>query len=338
MANKNSSQTILPFDTKGKDLKPYVKQHWNATFARQKKVSVYAKRIMAYVLGKIDPTAKDFAPYYQFHVSEILDEDQASGNFVAAVRKAFDEITDLKWHIEDVGAVKGKETFTFRHLIDTTSDSFGYKSGVITIVLNKQVKDYFIALAHYTTYDLSWYMKFSSWYSMRLFEMLSAFKDKGIWTVEIGEFRTLMDCESLYKDNDAAMIKATTTKPLLELEHTRMAFTMTVLKGKKIGEKGRKSIEKIEFRLKKVEVKTIPDAWYKNEKAKKLIERMTKRYQISQANVVKYSVEIGQDAIRKLLNTWDVKEASADPIKNKLKYCNSVFVAMGKEAIEDKKV
>ena len=64
---------------------------------------------------------------------------------------------------------------------------------------------------------------------------------------------------------------------------------------------------------------------------------MKKRYQISDVNIVKYSNFIGLSEVKKLLQSWDIKEASAEPIKNKLFYCNKVFVAMGKLAIEDKK-
>ena len=52
---------------------------------------------------------------------------------------------------------------------------------------------------------------------------------------------------------------------------------------------------------------------------------------------MKYSNFIGLSEVKKLLQSWDIKEASAEPIKNKLFYCNKVFVAMGKLAIEDKK-
>ena len=61
-----------------------------------------------------------------------------------------------------------------------------------------------------------------------------------------------------------------------------------------------------------------------------------KRYQVSGPNIVKYLKAIGTVETRKLLNSWDIKEASSDPIKNKLFYCNKVFVAMGKKALGEK--
>ena len=63
---------------------------------------------------------------------------------------------------------------------------------------------------------------------------------------------------------------------------------------------------------------------------------MQNRYKLSEVNIVKYANAIGLKTIKELLNSWDIKEASAEPIKNKLHYCNLVFVAMGKKAIEEK--
>ena len=67
-----------------------------------------------------------------------------------------------------------------------------------------------------------------------------------------------------------------------------------------------------------------------------LLEKMKNRYKLSEANIVKYSNVIGLKSVKELLNSWDIKEASSDPIKNKLHYCNLVFVAMGKKVTEEK--
>ena len=58
--DKRSAQTVLPFDFKGKDIDLYVRQHWNATFSRQKKVSVLSKKIMSAVMSQIKMNDKGF--------------------------------------------------------------------------------------------------------------------------------------------------------------------------------------------------------------------------------------------------------------------------------------
>ena len=139
-------------------------------------------------------------------------------------QKAFDQLTDLKWLIEDLE----NKRFAFRHLLNTSDAKCGYNDGTITVVLNPLLKDYFIEMAHYTTYDLKWSMSFSSWYSMRLFEILSAYRDTGVWYVSISEYRKLMDCENKYPEQKD-LIKKTTEKALVELEKTNMAFSVETI-------------------------------------------------------------------------------------------------------------
>ena len=330
MANKNSTQAVLPFEFKDKDINPYVRQHWNITFSRQGKVSVLAKRMMSAVISQIKRDDADFKAVYQFHVTDFLKADEVGSKIHTTVKTAFDELTDLKWLIEDLK----EDKFAFRHLINTSDVRCGYEKGNITIVLNPILKPYFIALSHYSTYDLKWYMTFKSWYSMRLFELLSANKDTGVWYVDIDKYRVLMDCENKYS-KISHLVNKTISEPLLELEKTDMAFTVEQIKDKAIGASGRKSIVALEFRLKKVQLKQIPDVEIP-ENTQKIIDRLKNRYQVSEPNIVKYLKAIGTAETRKLLNSWDIKEASADPIKNKLFYCNKVFVSMGKKAKGEK--
>ena len=334
MQNKNSTQVSLPFDLKGKEVKPYVAQHFHITFARQKNVGIMAKKIMTNVMAQIKRDDKDFKSFYQLHITDLVDNDAHLPSVYKEAKKAFDQLTDLKWLIEDLE----NKRFAFRHLLNTSDAKCGYKDGNITVVLNPLLKDYFIEMAHYTTYDLKWSMTFTSWYSMRLFEILSAFKDTGIWYVSISEYRKLIDCESKYPEQKD-LIKKTTEMALLELEKTNMAFSVETILDKNHKGRGRKPVVALEFKLKKVQpkIKEIPTDWFSNPEHVKLLDKMKKRYQISDVNIVKYSNFIGLSEVKKLLQSWDIKEASAEPIKNKLFYCNKVFVAMGKLAIEDKK-
>ena len=115
-----------------------------------------------------------------------------------------------------------------------------------------------------------------------------------------------------------------------------MAFTVETIKGKEKGVAGRKSIVGLVFRLKKVQSNKIPTDIEIPETTQKIIDKLMKKYQVSEANIKKYLRAITTVDTRKLLNSWDIKEASSDPIKNKLFYCNKVFVAMGKKAKGEK--
>ena len=334
MAKKNDKRKIaqmtLPLIYDEKEVKKYAKQHWNITFARQRKVSVYAKRIMANVMAMIKEDDSDLRPYYQMHISDVVPSTEIE--FYTKVKKAFDELTDLKWLIEDIDT----KYFAFRHLLDTTktlkNDGFecSYKDGMITIVLNPALKPYFIELAHYSIYELKHYMHFSSWYSLRMFELLSAFKDTGIWWVTIDEFRQLMDCEKKYPLNKD-LLKYTLTEPLLELESTELAFTYEPVFDMYAHGRGRKPVIALEFRLKKAKPKNVPQEWFEFSDEHKNVLLRLRSWQVTDANIVRYAKVIGMERANKLLYEWQLK---GKEIQDKTKYCNAVWVRIGKVAME----
>ena len=324
----------LPLElSKSPELKQYVKQHWNITFARQKKISVYSKRIMATVLAQISDTDTQLAPFYRFHVKEIATPDQDTTSIYKDIKKAFDELTDLKWLFEDVS----KETFTFRHLLNTSDANLGYSQGWVTVVLNPLLTPYFVALAkNYSTYELKWYMTFRSWYSMRLFELLAAFKDTGFWRVSIEEFRELMDCKNKYVNNTKLLLEYILAEPIKELENTKYAFTYKTLENDLKMGRGRKPIAALEFRLKHVEPVVIPQEWYQfsDEHRSLLVE--LKKFKVTEKNIIRYAKAIGLNGAKKLLKEWKEKESSNTRIDNKEKYCNAVWVRVGKECLKEK--
>ena len=59
---ERKDQISLPIKIHKKEFKEVVKQHWNVTFAKQKRISVCAKRILAKVLVQIKDEDKEFKP------------------------------------------------------------------------------------------------------------------------------------------------------------------------------------------------------------------------------------------------------------------------------------
>lgn len=259
MAKQNAEQLPLPLVIAETEIKAVVKQHWNVTFARQKKISVYAKRIMALVIAQIQDGDLTLKPYYQMHIKDIVAGFQVDRQTAyREVKKALNQLMEQIWQFEDIKTKR----YSPRHLVDTTKQvindgfEYGYDNGTITVVLNPALKPFFIALGHHSPFGLPEYMKFQSWYSQRVFEMLEAFKDTGKWFVDIGEYRTLMDCEDKYpqvKD----LINKTLYEPLQELSTTRMAFEYKPIYPQQKG-RGRPPIVALEFSLKHPELKKVP--------------------------------------------------------------------------------
>jgi len=320
------AQMTLPLIYDNKDVKNYAKQHWNITFARQKKISVYAKRIMANVMAMIREDDAELRSYYQMHISDVA--PNTDSDFHSKVKKAFDELTDLKWLIQDLES----DYFAFRHLLNTSDIHCAYKAGTITIVLNPLLKPYFLEIAHYTTYELKHYMHFSSWYSMRIFELLAAFKDTGTWIVSLNEFRELMDCQKKYPDT-THLLQKTLSEPLQELSSTNLAFTYAPIYDQNSKGKGRRPVVALEFKLKNITVTEIPASWYEYSDAHKQILLRLRSWKVSEVNIVRYANSIGLEGANKLLYEWQLK---GNQIENKEKYCNAVWVRVGKAAMEIK--
>lgn len=339
MQDKRTNQLYLPLEIAAKpQFKDYVKQHWNVTFARQKKVSVCAKRIMVKVLTQIRDNDFDFKPYYQMHVTEVISPENGTDikSAYKEVKKAFEELTQQAWFFEDVKNQK----FVPRHLLDTTKmqevDGFEccYDKGLITVVINPALKPYFLQLAHYTTYEIKHYMTFRSWYSMRMFELLAAYKDTGVWVVTIEQFRELVDCKKKYlKVPD--LLKYTLTEPLEELELTQYAFTYTPLYESRKRGAGRKAIVALQFDLKKAEPQAIPKEWYEFSDEHKRVLLELKKFKVTEKNIIRYAKPIGLAEAKNMLREWQDKERSDRRIDNKEKYCNAVWVRVGKLCLKE---
>jgi plasmid replication initiation protein len=308
------------------DIKAYAKQHWNFTFAKQKKVSVYAKRIIANVLAMIHDE-QELRPYYEMRATDIIPDEKTNEAIYSRAKEAIEELLKQIWIVENPIEKK----FRGYHLIDTTKDhEEHYKNGSIRIALNPLLKPFFIELSHYTTYELKWYMTFKSWYSMRLFEILSAFKDTGIWIVSIEEYRKLMDCEKKYpKMND--LIKYTLTEPLEELEKTDVAFSYSPILDANNRGKGRKPIVALEFKLKKVTPKKIPQGWFQfSDEYKRVLEGLL-NYGISEQHITKYAPHIGMEGVKEILKVF-YKGQTNKEIKDKKAYYNKIWLNKGEEA------
>ena len=336
--NKRSTQLSLPLSIEGKEIKEIVRQHWNITFSRQGKISVIGKRIMGLVLGQIQDNDMKLKPYYQITASDVMTAADLKGESAySRAKKALDELVVQFWAIED----EEKEIYRPKQLINTSTieskDGFeyGYKDGLITVVINPALEPYFIGMAHYSKFELNHYMKFKSWYSMRIWEILSAWRDKEYWIVDIPEFRKLMDCESKYpltKD----LINRTLTEPLEELKGTDLEFTVEKI-SEQTGGRGRKPIShiKLVFVNPAKTPKQILEEWQRHpkfdERHARLLSEGREKWKINDEHLVKHLPQIGKDAFAELLDGFRQKQQSQRKMDNVKKYCNAAFLKLAEK-------
>jgi len=345
-----TSVPLLELDLKyAPEFRGEVKQHWNVTFAHQKKMSVYSKRILARVIDQIRDNDYQLREFYQIHVTDILEgTDIEPVTAYSKIKGALYELADVKWEFESIDRTE----WYFRHLLDTTKEQrVGYKDGVITILLNPQLSPYLVKAAHYSKFPLHGYMNLKSWYSMRFFEILSAFQDKGFWEVPVDEYRQYMDCWYEYdkrgqvkKDKEGnpalkypktkLLIDYTMQEPLKELAGTDYEFTFTPIYEVNRAVRGRKKIIRLRFDLKKgPALKDIPESWLQHNETGSIVYRL-REWKVTDRNIVQYAPILKQEGVLELLRAWELKNRSNRHIDDKTKYCNAAFVRAGKQALE----
>jgi Initiator Replication protein len=330
MNDKRSTQISIPLDMPPKEAKGYVMQSMRLTFSGTKKVSVVAKRIMAKVFEQIKTNDDHFKPFYQIHVSEVVPTDADIRSAYKAVNSAFLELFRQLWVFEN----NDKTLSDVHNLFDTTKKGFSrYDNGMITVALNPLLEPYLLQLLkEFTIVDLKNYMNFKSWYSMQMYEKLSHYKDTGKWVVSLDDYRKQMDCVDKYPLTHD-LIKYTLKEPMKELGSTEMAFDYSLLKPEKKYGSGPKPVTAFHFKLKKVELREIPDSWKDfSDEYRAVLEKLLK-YKVSESNIVKYAKAIGIDGIKELLKEWDEKERSNKRMDSKEKYCNKVWLAVAKKEL-----
>jgi hypothetical protein len=354
MNNNNAIQLVLPLDLEQEpNYKEIIKQNWQFTFTRQVITSVYAKRVVALIVAQMK-TDNEFKPFYQIRAVDIIRETGLHKDEVYyRMGKVVYELAHVVYFFEN----KKEHTIIPRHLLDTTryANPAGYHNGVLTVAFNLTLKEIIMELAHYSEIELNTYLRFSSWYSMRLWELLSAYKDKGWYQVNIDEYRELMGCGIILNPknnqpvldkktkkpkvkypNPADLIKKTTSEPLKEFLNTELAFTIKRVSDETKAGKGRRPIIAVRFDLinKPVDpIKEIQNWSNKSANFKKVYERL-KKYEVHEDLIVKYVKFIGKEAINKLLYEWDLRQISnsKNPILAPEKYCNKVFKEVGEKA------
>jgi len=359
MAKQIDNQLILPLDLmEDPKYAERIKQNWKFTFSNQVITSVFTKRAIGCIIAQIkqENAVKD---YYQIRSYDIITETSLDkSNIYKKMKEVVNELVNVVYFFEN----EEEEIFIPRHFVDTTryENPVGYHKGVLTVAFNPALKPMFLQLAQYTDFELNTYLRFSSWYSMRLYELLSSFKDTGWWQVSINKYRELMGCAE-ERDNrgrtiidkktgkpkvkypkPADLVKYTTQEAHKELANTECAFDVfPIYDITKVGS-GRRPIVEIRFELKhkQTPAKQQIEKWcklseQKDGKFKRMCERL-KNYKVTDDLIVKYGKIIGSEKLNKLLHEWDLRQKSnSNRIENPEKYCNKVIADIGKKLIEN---
>lgn len=355
LKHSENRQLTLPLEVIQEDLKPeylaLIKQNWKITFSRQYLTSVHAKRVMGLIASQIreDGEVKEF---YQITADKVINETGLNKKEVYKRMKGV--VYELAQIVYFVESEEGDGTIIPRHLLDTTKfdNPAGYYNGMLTVAFNPQLNGIVNELAHYSNYELNSYVNYSSWYSMRLYELLYAFRDQKEVDWYIEKYREWMGCGVeldregkprfnkktgkpkyiKYKSHSDA-IAATTREPLKEFKGSDLEFKVEPIYSTS-GGRGRPAIEKVRFKFVWQEKSTLEKilSWIEeSEDFRKVYDRLRK-YNVHDAVIVKYSRIIGKKELNSLLHQWDLRQHtnSKDKILNTERYCNKVLKDVAK--------
>jgi plasmid replication initiation protein len=353
MTDLRDNQLVLPLQEEP-HYKELVKQNWQFTFTKQYMTSVYTKRVVGLIVAQMKEEG-EMRDYYQIRALDIIRETGlAKPEVYRRLRVVVRELALVVFFFEN----EEKQRIIPRHLLDTTrkDNVAGYNDGVLTVAFNPALRDEIMLLAHYSRYELSTYMRFSSWYSMRLWEVLYAYRDLKEVEFTIANYRDFMGCGVVINEitgepktdkkgkvkyikypTHSDMINYTTQEPLKEFKGTELEFTVEPMYERLSG-KGRPPIVKVKFHLLwggKSDAEKIQNWCEGSEKFQKIYERL-KVWKVDDDKIVKYAKVIGVDELNKLMYYWQSKDAvgSKNKIDNHHRYCNSEIIRVGKEILE----
>lgn len=152
------------------------------------------------------------------------DPKQSNKKFVKDLEKTYKKLINLDFRIETEDKIIGFVLFS-KYEIDL-------KKQTVTIGVNPEFKfilNNFSKL--YTRFELQEFINLKSKYSKECYRRLKQFKSNGIWTVEIEEFRRILDIPENYEMSD---INKRVLKPIIE-ELTPLLKNLKIEKLRKKG-------------------------------------------------------------------------------------------------------
>lgn len=118
-----------------------------------------------------------------------------------------------------------------------------------------------------------------------------------------------------------------------ELAGTNLAFTYEPVYETGRLTPGRKKITGFKFTLNRKQDGKIPEYWLQHPAVSRVVAAL-RGWKVTDRNIALYLEDIGTETANKLVYEWQLKENTDDRINERVKYCNAVFIKVGKAAQE----
>lgn len=207
----------------------------NALINARYDMTAFQKKILLYIISKIQPEDKDFQNYI-INVKEFVEEaDYRSKMLYDKLRKDTKALISKVYEIEEHdGLLQVSILAKAKYLKD---------QGQIQVAFAPDLKPYLLQLKEqFTATPLRYVLNFKSAHSIRIYEMLQQFKHTGIFVASVEDLKYRLSLEDKYQAY-TLFKRRVVEQAQRELAHTDMAFDFREIR------RGRKVV-RIEFRLK----------------------------------------------------------------------------------------
>lgn len=261
----------------------------NALINARYDMTAFQKKILLYIISKIQPDDKDFQNY-TINVKDFVDEaDYKSKNLYEKLRKDTKALISKVYEIEEPDGLLQVSILTKAKYIKS--------QGLIQVAFAPDLKPYLLQLKeHFTATPLRYVMGFKSVHSIRIYEMLQQFRSTDYFTVSILDLKYRLSLEDKYKTY-TLFKRRVVEQAQKELKHTDMAFTFSEIK------KGRK-VERLEFKIKPIAEIDL------NEFQEKLVHKLQTNLLVTAPQARKIVLKIQDREIMKTM--YDIKTAQRE--------------------------
>lgn len=207
----------------------------NALINARYDMTAFQKKILLYIIAKIQADDKDFQNYI-INIKDFVEEaDYKSKMLYDKLRKDTKALISKVYEIEEPDGLLQVSILAKAKYIKN--------KGQIHVSFAPDLKPYLLQLKEqFTATPLRYVLNFKSIHSMRIYEMLQQFKSTGFLVTSIEDLKYRLSLEDKYKTY-TLFKRRVVEQAQKELQHTDMAFEFMEVK------KGRKIVQ-LQFRIK----------------------------------------------------------------------------------------
>lgn len=261
----------------------------NALINARYDMTAFQKKILLYIIAKIQPDDKDFQNYVINVKDFVEDANYKSKMLYDKLRKDTKALISKVYEIEEPDGLLQVSILAKAKYLKN--------KGQIHVSFAPDLKPYLLQLKEqFTSTPLRYLLNFKSVHSIRIYEMLQQFKSTGFFVISIDDLKYRLSLEDKYKTY-TLFKRRVIEQAQKELQHSDMAFDFKEVK------EGRR-VARLEFRIKPAHEILL------NEKQTQMAKKLENDLFLSPSQARKVVIFVPEKEIHKTI--FDIKAAQRE--------------------------